>query len=171
MSVFIDGLTKTQVKALLDVVPSDTMKPALNRLAIVSDKDGRTHVAATDGYRAVLFDARELDDIKGSFVGRSDLIRWYKLADKRDRLTSDNLREYAKIGDDGHPYPDIFNILTSRETAAIDKIAMDPSYLLTFERLAGFIPTYTTHGSGGYWLANIRHGDVQLIVMPRKIVE
>jgi len=87
------SLTRTQVKAMLDIISKDDSRPAIENAKVIQRKD-KTYLTGTDGYAMFLL---EVDSDYASMVGkgihRSEIERWYKLATGKDRLTEEVLND------------------------------------------------------------------------------
>lgn len=162
-------LTKKQVKALLEVMSSDTVRPVICT-AKVDTYEGRTVLIATDGYQLAALDAPELKGHEGKLIDRTELIKWYKLASTKDRLDEAALIEMKNARDDDKwygEYPEWVKIIEAQERAELTKIALNANYMLTMQVLADKTLVYDTHGQRGAVMA--RDDNNLYVIMPLKV--
>lgn len=130
-------LSKKQLKAFLEVMSSDTSRPVLNH-AKIDTYDGHPVLVATDGY--VLTALRLTDDvlpIVGQLIPRTELIKWHKLANTKDRLTEKDIIPMAVPDDKGFhngnaQYPE-WQKLIPTEVGSLPSFTLNANYLLTMQ--------------------------------------
>lgn len=166
------NLTKKQVGALLKVMSNDTSRPILNGVHIDEYK-GKHVMVATNGY---ILTALELDvenplDFKmGTFVRRSALEKWYKLATGKNRLTTEELvkvsaEDYAdNNGYQQGQYPDWKNILPDEKGIETLELTFNADYMKTMQDLADKPLTYRFNGKLGALVA--KNNNDLYVIMP-----
>lgn len=163
-------LTKQQIKALLEVLSSDEVRPILTQASIELYNDV-THLVATDSYKLVAIPVNGVSDMVGKRIPREELVKWYKLASNKDRFTDDNVRELATIDPEEHgKYPDWQKLVPKEdeEKSQQTSIGVQASYLVTMEKLAD-------QPGGMYWdcynntmLVSRVNGSIYLVMELRK---
>lgn len=94
-------LKRQQVKAMLDIISKDNMRPAIEHAKVIEYGD-KLYLTGTDGY--VMFMLRVEDEtLRGRAFHRSDIERWYKLATGKDYLTEEVLNGMDYTDEDGFP--------------------------------------------------------------------
>ena len=146
-------LNKKQVGALLKVIGKDTSRAILTN-AHIDRYDDSYVLVATDGYVLValkLGDDAEM--LMGKNIRRSAIEKWYKLADGKSRLNTEELRhvsgsDYADNGSyDESEYPKWQNILPSGDAMGLDELTFNAEYAKNLQDLDGGEGlTYKLHG-------------------------
>lgn len=126
-------LTRKQVKALLDVISSDETRPVLNNL-VIDKYENKIVAVATDGYKLVALDTEISEDHLGKVVSRENLIKWYKLANAKDRLDDKWLLEMTE--ELNADYPKWQDLIPKGDPTPSNQICLDAQYLLTMSTLA-----------------------------------
>lgn len=140
------NLTKKQVKAFLEVLSSDEVRPILTQASIELYND-ITHLVATDSYKLVAIPVNGVSDMVGKRIPRAELVKWYKLAGTKDYFTDENVRELATIDPEEHgKYPEWQKLIPTdtEEPFAQTGMGVQASFLVTMENLAG-------QSGGMYW--------------------
>ena len=173
------NLNKRQVKALLEVISADLTRPALT-YAYIDDYDGKTVLVATDSYKLAVLDVGRVPDPEahvGKFVARAELLKWYKLAESRDLLTSEGVLGMAERIDEAIKYPDWRMLLTRhyervatlvkhKEFVGASQLSFNTEYAVHLETLAGGNLNYKLTGNIDMMVAT-KNGNLY-ILMPRK---
>lgn len=160
-------MNKSQVKALLDVISTDEIRPVLT-YALIDEFEDRLTLIATDGYALAAIALANTDKelcalYKGKLISRQSLTRWYKLASVKDILGTEELLGMAESIESMH-YPQWQSIAKNHEPENTTRIAFNPQYVVTFTKLAGSNLSFTLKGNGGAMLA--RHDDNLYLLMP-----
>lgn len=158
------NLNKSQVKAFLDVLSKDESRPVLcyAKLDIVND---RLVLVATNSYILAAVNLEASEDGKqkyaGQMVHRDDLTRWYKLANTKDNLTTEEILLMSQPAEVKYPkwlrlfYDDKAELL---EGESVDRVTFNSNFALTLEKVAGSPLTYTFHGDLGPMVATTSNG-------------
>lgn len=128
------NLSRRQVKALLDVVSADEMRPILCRAEVQLFED-RPYLVATNSYMLAAIKLPEaFTDLVGHSITRQDLVKWYKLATGRDQFTEDNVRELATVHDG--KYPEWQRLVPTGEAVPMSSMVFNADYCATMQVLA-----------------------------------
>jgi DNA polymerase III sliding clamp (beta) subunit (PCNA family) len=160
-------MNKSQVKALLDIISTDEIRPVLT-YALIDEFEDRLMLVATDGYALaaiVLANAdKELCALyKGKLISRQSLTRWYKLASAKDILSTEELLSMAESIEAMH-YPQWQPLVKSHKPESTTCIAFNAQYAVMLAKIAGSNLTYTLQGNTGSMLA--RQHDSSYLLMP-----
>lgn len=131
------SLTKRQVKSLLEVIANDDTRPILMQSKI-DLFEGKPVLVATDSYKMVIFALSDavLPEL-GKMIDRSEIVKWYKLANAKDIFTEADLIDLPATTIAGK-YPEWQKLVPlSEEIAAQEKMSLNASYLLELGILAG----------------------------------
>lgn len=160
-------MNKPQVKALLEVISSDEARPVLTH-AMIDILENNMVLVATDSYKlaAVALSTTEDDRTHvGKFISRELLTKWYKLANTKDILSTQELLDMAKT-DESMKFPKWQSLLEQQKAQSTSSITFNAQYALTLEKLAGQPLSYKLHGDMGAMRANIN--DSVYLLMPMK---
>ncbi|WP_157929167.1 hypothetical protein [Mycobacteroides abscessus] len=156
------NLSKKQVKALLEVMSSDTTRPVL-MAAKVDKHDEETVLVAMDGYVLAELAAPELGEHVGKYLSRAELTKWYKLAGNKDQLTHEGIVEMLSTEED-YNYPEWQRLMGGLNQQPIDALAVNPKYLVTMNALADSTLTWKFNGHA----LKAEHERNTYLVMPLK---
>ena len=112
--------------------------------AKIDTYEGTPHLVATDGYVLV---AIKLDDeaseLLGTMIRRSAIEKWYKLANGKSRLTSEELVSVSRgdYADNGSyqtgDYPEWTRLIPKEYRNPVGKIAFNATYMNTLQEVDG----------------------------------
>lgn len=129
-------LNKKQIKGLLNVMSSNSHRPAIAQACVNTAADGKTYLTVTDGYHLASIYAPDLSDCVGLAIPRDEMIKWYKLAVGKTVFNDDTVRELAK--DTGHKYPD-WSVLLPRgdEEKPLPTAYFNADYMSNLQQVNG----------------------------------
>lgn len=131
------SLTKQQVKSLLEVISKDDNRQVLQQVKIDIFNDEPVLVA-TDSFRMAILRLSEamLPEV-GKMIDRSEIVKWYKLANNKSFFTETDLIDLPSTSFVGK-YPEWQRLVPKREAMlAQESISMNIGYLLDLGKLAG----------------------------------
>lgn len=157
------ALTRKQMKAFLNVMAKDEARPALCR-ASVEIYDGEPVLVATNGYMlAALKLGDECSGAVGLCVMRKELIKWYKLAERKDIFTEEQLLEILEEND--VEFPKWQKAIPPIESAeGVERLSFNGAYANTLEILNDCPLEFVMHGRVGALVAE--NSKAILVLMP-----
>ena len=160
-------MNKKQVKSFLNVMGKGREREILCG-ALVYELNGKRGLIATDGcILSMIYMETIGDNLKGKWIDRNMIDRWYKLAGEKDILTGADLTEMVSEKYTEREYPKVDEILKS-ETSPISRISFNAEYLTTIQQINNGIPVELNfNGENGKII--IDNEITYSIIMPIKI--
>lgn len=162
-------LTKKQMNAFLNVLSNDESREILTQAAIC-EYEKIVYLVATDSYKLCALQLTDdLKDLVGKRIEKSELIKWYKLADHKSMFTEDDVRELAT--DLEKPYPKWQDLMPEAKDLpqACTSVFVDPNHLVTMAKLSettGLL--YEFHGHLGGQLVSKLGGNIYVVMGLKK---
>lgn len=161
-------LSKKQVKALLEVISSDSSRPVLCT-ASISVYNDRAYLVATDGYKLSALSLPEtFKQHEKKVIIRGELVKWYKLAATKDYFTDETLEPLLEESPGNYPeWSHLLPEQTKKLVKPITVVALDPKYWVIMNELSGEDLTLE-HYDSMLFQAVTRNDDIY-IVMGKKV--
>lgn len=160
------NLAKQQVKALLDVMSADDARPGIAQswVELLNDEP---HLVTTDSYQAVCFKLpATFSDRAGEVITRAELLKFYKLMERKDQLTTEQVETMLQPAENRPPE---FKMIVEKlpKEGNTEQISFNAKYALNLEKVAGQPLVYRMTGKLNPLVAETA-GDL-FILMPMKI--
>lgn len=163
-------LSKKQVRALLEVMAPDDIRPPLAHAVLQVYKD-QAYLVATDSYKLAAITMEEVvsDEFKAKLnwsISRDALTRWYKLAAPRDYLDYEEILAMAIDRTDQWQYPKWEQILekSEEESHTVTHIGFNATYALTLQSLADTFLHYNLSHYLSPMVARTPNGSIFLLM-------
>lgn len=132
-------MNKKQVKAFLNVMGKGREREILCG-TLVYELNGKRGLIATDGYiMAMIYMDGIADNLKGRWIDRDMIDRWYKLAGGKDILTGADIAEMVSEKYTEKEYPKVGEYLKP-EISPVSRISFNVEYLRTIQQLNNDTP-------------------------------
>ena len=156
------SLTKKQVKALLDIMSSDDARPVLAGVHIAEFK-GKVCAIATDSYILAAMPC-ELPLGEKSFVPRSSIERWHKLATAKSTLEKYELADMLEVSPSNAPN---FERVVPEEEQEQKAVSFQARYMVALESLKTSPLVLSLRSSVGVGVDDTT--DSTYVIMPLRI--